>query len=387
MKVLVISHTYCEWASRAKWRVLAAQYQPLQLRVITPLSWPTIKESVISRPESDQSLVVAPQYAYWTGDEACHWFPRLFKEIYTFQPDIIHVETGSISLTLLQSLMTLPLLKKKPRILFFTWVNWLQKFTGRARIYNVIERFNLHGVDGAIFGNNDAQYLFTTQKKFSGKSVVIPQIGTDPQVFAPALELEAARRAYDITNPQTFVIGFAGRLVPEKGVQDLLNALTLLPLEIQKNIEVLLAGGGAYESELRRLAAQQGAARIRFVGPLTHAQMPNFFKALDLFVLPSFDIPTWKEQFGQVLVQAMLTKVGVVASTGGEIPHVVGDTGLIFTQRNIQQLAEHLERMYRQPELRKAYAQKGYERAQLLFSDAAIARRTYQFWNELLETR
>ena len=111
--------------------------------------------------------------------------------------------------------------------------------------------------------------------------------------------------------------------------------------------------------------------------------MPLFFKVLDIFVLPSFDSKIWKEQFGQVLVQAMMTRVPVIGSDGGEIPNVIGKAGLVFKQKDFIDLAMKLKMLISDEKLRSELAQKGYEASQKCYSHEAIAKQTYEFWKEV----
>ena len=58
-------------------------------------------------------------------------------------------------------------------------------------------------------------------------------------------------------------------------------------------------------------------------------EVPAVLRALDVLVLPSLTTPSWKEQFGRVLQEAMACAIPVVGSDSGEIPHVIGDAGLV----------------------------------------------------------
>ena len=120
-----------------------------------------------------------------------------------------------------------------------------------------------------------------------------------------------------------FVIGYAGGLLPEKGVDVLVRASAGLEQEWR-----LRFAGGGQEDALRELARELGVAdRVEFVGRLPSTQMPDFYRRLDVLALPSRTTPTWKEQFGRVLIEAMACGVPVVGSDSGEIPHVIGDAG------------------------------------------------------------
>lgn len=152
------------------------------------------------------------------------------------------------------------------------------------------------------------------------------------------------------------MIGFIGRFVPEKGVLDLIRAAGRL----RGDFTLLLIGGGALEDEMRRLAAEVGVAdRLRIVRSIPHADIPRHINCMDMLVLPSYTVPHWKEQFGQVLVQAMASEVPVLGSTHAEIPRVIGDAGLTFEERNTEQLLERMQQLLDSATLRAEFAEKG----------------------------
>ena len=77
----------------------------------------------------------------------------------------------------------------------------------------------------------------------------------------------------------------------------------------------------------------------------------------------------WREQFGHVLIEAMACGVPVIGSTGGQIPNVIDDAGLIFEQKNIENLTNCLKKLMKNQDLRKGLGQKGYERFKKNYSN------------------
>jgi glycosyltransferase involved in cell wall biosynthesis len=111
--------------------------------------------------------------------------------------------------------------------------------------------------------------------------------------------------------------------------------------------------------------------------------MPDYYRGLDLLVLPSRTRPNWKEQFGRVLIEAMATGVPVVGSDSGEIPHVIGDAGIIFPEDDVVTLRETIEKIMGDEELRRRLAQAGRERVLERYTQAQIALETYQVYQEI----
>jgi glycosyltransferase involved in cell wall biosynthesis len=122
-----------------------------------------------------------------------------------------------------------------------------------------------------------------------------------------------------------------GRLVWEKGHQDLLRALALLERRGRHHVRALIVGTGPEEGRLRAVARDLGVAdRVEFRGFVPHDQVPGLLADASCLVLASLPTPYWEEQFGMVLTEAMAARVPIVAAASGAIPEVVGRYGELF---------------------------------------------------------
>jgi glycosyltransferase involved in cell wall biosynthesis len=164
-----------------------------------------------------------------------------------------------------------------------------------------------------------------------------------------------------------FKIGFAGRLIPSKGLDDLLAAVRTLP----PPVELLLLGNGELRERLD--GAEIPGSRVRVIDDLSHDRMAGGYAQLDVLALPSHTTPTWKEQFGRVIIEALWCGVPVVGSDSGEIPWLIELTGggLVFPEGDVAALASALGRLREQPELRASLARKGRETVERTFTVAA----------------
>jgi len=178
------------------------------------------------------------------------------------------------------------------------------------------------------------------------------------------------------------VVGFAGRLVNAKGLQDLFLALE----NLVGDWSLLVVGDGELRPELEA-QAQANKWRARFVGYVGIDDMPQYFSAMDCLVLPSRTMPDWKEQFGLVLAQAMACRVPVIGSSSGAIPEVIEDAGLIFPERDVEALRHCLQKLMDDEPYRQGLAQKGYERALAKYSATGLADETYLLFQKLLANR
>ncbi len=166
-----------------------------------------------------------------------------------------------------------------------------------------------------------------------------------------------------------FTVGYAGRLVESKGLRDLLAAVRMLAAPV----ELVLIGNGEMRAELE--GAGIPGSRVRVLDGLGHGEMAEGFAQLDVLALPSRTTPTWKEQFGRVIVEALWCGVPVVGSDSGEIPWLIELTGggLVFAEGDPSALAERLRELREDPALRERLARQGGEAARRLFSVPAAA--------------
>jgi glycosyltransferase involved in cell wall biosynthesis len=106
---------------------------------------------------------------------------------------------------------------------------------------------------------------------------------------------------------------------------------------------------------------------------------------MSVLVLPSLTTPTWKEQFGHVLVEAMACGVPVIGSDSGAIPEVIGDAGLIVPEGNVDALADAIQSLISAPALRVDLAARGRSRVQAEYTNDSVARRLAAFWEGVIE--
>ena len=177
---------------------------------------------------------------------------------------------------------------------------------------------------------------------------------------------------------EVFTIGYAGRLVEEKGIDTLVAALRRL----EPVVDLLVVGDGPLRPWLE--SADLGGARLRMVRGTDHDAMPKLYAEMDVLVLPSRTTPTWAEQFGRVLVEAMWCGTPVVGSDSGEIPWVVETTGggEIFPEGDNEALATRLIGLRSDPERARELAEKGRQKVSSLFSVEAVADRFEQALRE-----
>jgi glycosyltransferase involved in cell wall biosynthesis len=128
------------------------------------------------------------------------------------------------------------------------------------------------------------------------------------------------------------VVVSVGRLVWEKGHQDVLRALAAIRkgLVTGEAPRLLVVGSGPDGEKLRGYASELGVGDLVEFDAVPYERMPELLGRASCLVLASLAIPMWEEQFGMILAEAMAAGVPVVASSSGAIPEVVGDDADLF---------------------------------------------------------
>jgi glycosyltransferase involved in cell wall biosynthesis len=154
------------------------------------------------------------------------------------------------------------------------------------------------------------------------------------------------------------IIGIAKSLRPEYGIDILIRAFASLAAK-HKYIRLKIAGKGLYAQEYKNMVKNLGIDdSVEFLGFVEHSELPTLFSELDIFVMPSKD-----ESFGVAAVEASATGLPVVASNVGGIPEVVVDnvTGYLVEKKNMEKLAEAIEKLIHDPRLRLEMGKAGRE--------------------------
>lgn len=200
----------------------------------------------------------------------------------------------------------------------------------------------------------------------------------DPQVVA---ELRARYRAG--AGP---LLVFVGRLVDEKGVEDVIRAVALLRTTLP-DTHALIVGEGQDRGEFEQLAFELGLAdRVTFTGWVDPKMLASYLAASDVFVGPSRrSIDGWIEAQGLTFIEAMLQKIPVVATrSGGIVDSVIHEqTGLLVDERAPAQIAAAIGRLQREPGLRTRLIAAADQHARGKFSRAASAQRFSDLFERL----
>lgn len=372
MKLLVVGHTYLTAFAQRKYVEMKRQCEGLELRILTPRAIPHVfmRYTRELAPGLSKDEVVDIREFFGRSHMSYVLDPFRFAEVLRkFQPDRVHIEEDPYSAAGVETVFLTHLICPSAKISFFIWDNLARvpRFPLNV-IKRKLNRYSLSKADLVVCGNKEGERLLREKKGYKGRTAVLPQLGLNPD---PYLNLQTNLIRSELLIPVDIpLIGFVGRLIPEKGVSLLLEALHRL-----KDLKwrVLIVGSGPLESEITGKWQQMFGERLVYRKAVPHADVPAYMRAMDIFVLPSYTTPAWKEQFGLVLAEAMLAGVPCVGSSSGAIPDVIGPGGMVFKEKDVDDLAHTLKRLLADLNLRKSLAEEAQRFALQNYTHAAVA--------------
>jgi len=232
------------------------------------------------------------------------------------------------------------------------------------RMYALLDRVMLRWFDHICAVSSEV--ADTLRRFYVPKEIItVVENGIDIGQFSggrPILREELGLRE----NP---LIGFVGRLAPEKGLQYLLHAAAGM-LNTLPAAKVILAGDGPKRSSLEKLAQQLGIEKsVIFLG--RRSDLASIYASLDVFVLPSLS-----EGMPLAVMEAMAAKRPVIATRVGAIPKMVKDqqTGLLVDAGDITGLQSAISLLLDRRDLCRILGQSGHEVAKALFSSDSMAK-------------
>jgi glycosyltransferase involved in cell wall biosynthesis len=347
----------------------------IELRVLTPNRWQHYgKAREAQPPENGAFAFEAGKVALpWIGPAQfyLHWYPRLRKTLEEFQPHIIDLWEEPWGLVSAQVCRLRNRFFPNTKILSETEQNIDKRLPFP---FEKIRSYTLRNADFAV-GRNAESLGVLRAKGYAGPAQVVPN-AVDAELFHP-MDREECRRALGLCG---FVAGYVGRLVPEKGLMEMIEALAFSRMEVN----LLFVGSGEYQAELEERARELGeTANVHFLPAQPLEALPQIMNALDVLVLPSRTTPRWKEQFGRVIIEAHACATPVIGSDSGAIPEVIGEAGVVFRERNVRDLADAMERLRASPEECRRLGALGRQRVEKDFTWSRVAERMHAIYRTM----
>ncbi|HDL64858.1 MAG TPA: glycosyltransferase family 1 protein, partial [Proteobacteria bacterium] len=366
MRILAISHSavladYQERFSRV------AQTGGIELTLLVPRRWRQFNRMIKLEKTADPDYRIISRQPFSWGikghgrKNVTHFYPGIKKLIREIQPDLIELWEEPFSAVTAHTIRAARRVCPGAKIIFFSAQNISRRYPPP---FSFFERYTYRNADYAFVINSEAEQIIK-ERGWQNPSLVLP-LGVNPAQFKRS-DQALLRRQLGLTG---FAVGFVGKLEKQKGVIDLLAAAAGLP----ESVSLLIIGDGPLKEQIQAEAKKRGLSpRVVMIDTVDHGDLPRYLNCMDLLVLPSITLPHLKEQFGRVLVEAMSCEVPVIGSDSGEIPNVIGDTGLVFPEGDHEALGRKITEIMDNPVRAKEFARRGHCRVEDEFAWSVIA--------------
>lgn len=242
-----------------------------------------------------------------------------------------------------------------------------------------LERAMVRQLDRLVASSTDEAVELVRMGADRRRITVLPR-GVDTELFRPEGE--------QWTGSGRPRLVMASRLIPRKGIDTVLAALSRIP-----DAELFIAGGpirsrleeNAFAQRLRGLAQQMRVAdRVEFLGSVDRRDLPTLYRSADLMITTP-----WYEPYGTSALEAMACGVPVVATEVGSLTDIVADgsTGELLPIRRPDLLAGVVRRLLGDPVRREAYGIAGADRARVRYGWQRLAEGFELMYERTLRAR
>ncbi len=254
---------------------------------------------------------------------------------------------------------------------------------GKSYLRSVI-RWTLNSSD-ICTANSEATACTIKEITGWGNDVTIIPMGVDLDLFYP----NNAGFVSSVQNHFTElpIVLSVGRLINWKGIEYLIQAMAILKKRFP-NVRLIICGDGPVRHELEELTGNLRLnENVLFKGNVPHEELPHHYKNAAVFVLPSILLENTGETegLGVVLLEAMACGIPVVGSNVGGISEVIQDgwNGLLAQPKDTQDLAEKIERLLLENDLRQKFSENGFKTIEERFSWDAVTEKFDEVYNSL----
>jgi glycosyltransferase involved in cell wall biosynthesis len=367
LRVLSIAHTAVSSAAgRLRYHPLADR-PDLDVHLLVPARWHEFGRTIEADPPDDRGIKVhtLPVWFQHAGPMSwyLHVYPALRRIIRAVKPDVVHLWEEPWSLVAFQAC----LLKGDASLVLEVDQNLLKRLPPP---FEAIRKYVLRRTDH-ILARSPLAASVVWAKGYRGPVSYIGY-GVDQATFHPSRQPREAA-----TTHRRLRLGYVGRLIVDKGLDDALDAMA----RARVPVDLAILGEGPYEASLRarvrRLGLQDHVTFQRWGAP---ADVARFIQGLDALILLTRTTRTTLEQFGRVIVEAQSCGVPVIGSSSGAIPSVIGEGGWVVPERDPRALAELLNTIAPDAEARRLRGEAGRKNIAVRFTYDAIAQNLADAW-------
>lgn len=275
-------------------------------------------------------------------------FWKLYVILRKERPDIIHTHNT-------QPFVEGGIAAKMAHITAHIHTDHGRQFPDKRR-YMFAEWALSHFVDQIVAVSENLKNDISKYEKINPEKIKVVINGIDEEKFKKKVDKEKKMKEIGILNSSSPILGFVGRLSPEKGITYLIKAMKPLIKEFP-NILLLIAGEGYLLKDLRKESSELDTEHnIRFLGP--RSDIHEILGILDIFVLPSL-----REGLPLVLLEAAAAALPIVVSDVGGVRQVVNDgiNGLIVEPQDVNGLYSAIRQLAINNKMRKEFGNKSLD--------------------------
>lgn len=376
-RVLLISHSSMvpnEGQQRAQ---RLGELAGIQLSVLVPDrwneygQWRTAKEPVNPSYHFRIGRVRWP----WMGPAQwyLHYYPKLKTILREIKPDIIDIWEEPWGLVSAHTCWLRNMLVPSAKIVSETEanINRTHPFP-----FTSLRNYTMRNTHYFVARQNEGVAVLRA-RGYAGPVDVVGN-AVDDAIFRP-MDREVCKKALGVRG---FVAGYIGRMVEEKGLMNILDALVVGP----SDVSFIFVGSGPFQAVLESRVAELALSnRVHFIPPRPMDSLPSILNAMDVLLLVSHTTATWKEQFGRVIIEAHACGTPVIGSDSGAIPEVIGQGGIVVGERQPAAIASALRRLAQEPDLRRKMGEQGRLQVQNKYTWRQVAERMCNIYSKIGE--
>jgi len=373
LRLVIVSHAYIEEELR---KGIGALAQKLQVTVVTPeisecLVFPSLRvrdsqEYIELFTPIRSALLFGSQYLFLSSDLG-------FRKS---KPDVICVEYDPWSLMFWQTLIASRLFARKARIVCSVKKNTYRRAWGLNKIKYLMGRVSINHISRYITASEMTRRLYEDIFGIDRSKIdVFTHLGVDTDNFCPPPVGKGS-------DPREAVMGYAGRLEPHKGIEDLVEAADHCRATTDLNIRLEVCGGGSLKGHLEELAKSRPWLSIK--GLVPNGEVPDFLRRLDLFVLPARTLPDHEEHDAHALLEALACGLPCIATRSGINAELLHDgIGVLVEPQQPLELSDAIAALVRDVARRLELASAARQRAVAEFDNHRLAARKVELFKEV----
>jgi glycosyltransferase involved in cell wall biosynthesis len=218
---------------------------------------------------------------------------------------------------------------------------------------------------------------FITLTDFSRQKLIESGLTPEKNISVLGHFLERIPGTDEISYERQNYVLYLGRLSEEKGINILIDAFKDI-----KDIDLIIAGIGPLDEDLRRKVSKNNSSNIKFVGFVNSSKKNELLKEAKSTIVPSICY----ENFGIVVLESLSYQTPVIASRIGGLPHLIddGETGLLYSPEDPLDFREKLDYLLNNPDLSASMGLKGRNYVIQNFSETSYYNKLMKIYEEVM---